>query len=241
VLVTGLPGIGKTSLGYSVAGRLGLGTPLRWNINSQTTLRDGLYIYDAVAHLGATRATGGRDIDAARSIGDYISLGPLGCAMLPSDRPRMLIVDEIDKANFDLAHDLLHVFEEGGFDIPELARLPGMASIHGTSASGDPCRVDVKAGRIITRHHPVVVITSNGVREFPEAFRRRCVELKLVRPPAERLRAIVANQLGDAAADEGLLEVENALKDQATDVVLQTLFLRGAGASVEDVAVVLKR
>ena len=48
LLVEGPPGSGKSSLGAAVALELGLGPVLMWPINSRTTLRDGLYRYDAL-------------------------------------------------------------------------------------------------------------------------------------------------------------------------------------------------
>jgi hypothetical protein len=45
-------------------------------------------------------------------------------AAQPKKRPRVLLIDEIDKSDVDLPNDLLNVFEEGGFEIPELSRLP---------------------------------------------------------------------------------------------------------------------
>ncbi|NJN24039.1 MAG: hypothetical protein HC810_06115 [Acaryochloridaceae cyanobacterium RL_2_7] len=42
---------------------------------------------------------------------------------MPSKRPRVLLIDEIDKGDIDLPNDLLCLFEEGGFNIKELARL----------------------------------------------------------------------------------------------------------------------
>ncbi|MFF4484764.1 hypothetical protein ACFY1A_48585 [Streptomyces sp. NPDC001520] len=45
---------------------------------------------------------------------------------------------------------------------------------------------------------PVVVITSNGERDFPPAFLRRCLQLRLPDPDADRLAAIVAAHLGRA-------------------------------------------
>src|SRR5262245_8207056 len=48
LLVTGAPGLGKSTLAYSIAWCLSLGAPLRWEINSRTTLQEGLYTYDAV-------------------------------------------------------------------------------------------------------------------------------------------------------------------------------------------------
>src|SRR5579859_2188910 len=43
LLVTGRPGVGKSTLAYSVAWELGLGRVLRWPINSSSSLKDGLY------------------------------------------------------------------------------------------------------------------------------------------------------------------------------------------------------
>jgi hypothetical protein len=56
ILVTGRPGVGKSSLAYNIAWAMDLGPPLRWEINSQSTLQDGLYTYDAVEHLRATQS-----------------------------------------------------------------------------------------------------------------------------------------------------------------------------------------
>ena len=58
LLVTGRPGTGKTSLTYAVAHELGLEPVLRWSITSRTTLKDGLYHYDAIARLQDTPQAG---------------------------------------------------------------------------------------------------------------------------------------------------------------------------------------
>src|SRR5205807_37026 len=96
---------------------------LRWSINSRSTLQEGLYHYDALARL---RDANLEQLDKTRAevdIGRYLKLGPLGTALLPSSRPRVLLIDEIDKSDIDLPNDLLHVFEEGSYEIPELLRL----------------------------------------------------------------------------------------------------------------------
>jgi len=102
---------------------------------SESILRDGLYRYDAIGHLQEANL---REIEAGHQhgvpskpskpskpvdISSYIRLGPLGTALLPVERPRVLLVDELDKSDIDLPNDLLDVFEEGEFMIQEIARL----------------------------------------------------------------------------------------------------------------------
>ena len=110
LLVTGQPGVGKSTLAYSVAYELGLGLVLRWPITSRSTLLDGLYHYDAIGRLQEvslrreTVAGGlsGEDSDTPLpDIGTYVRLGPLGTALLPQRRPRVLLIDEIDKSDVD--------------------------------------------------------------------------------------------------------------------------------------------
>jgi MoxR-like ATPase len=236
LLVTGLPGLGKSSLAYHIAHCLELGPPLRWEIGSRTTLREGLYDYDAVSHLRA--AQGNKEAP----IGEFITLGPLGTALLPTARPRVLLVDELDKASYDLPNDLLHVFEEGHFAIRELIREGTQRVTPWDPQERDPVeQVEVDDGLVQTLHHPVVVITSNNEREFPPAFLRRCVQLDLKAPDPKRLKQIVSTQLKnfENADFESALET---LKGEATDVVLQAAFLQVAcGAEIEEAADVLRR
>ncbi|MFI8306665.1 AAA family ATPase [Streptomyces sp. NPDC085927] len=215
LLVTGPPGSGKSTLAYQIAHELRLGRVLYWPISSRTTLQQGLYAYDAIGRVqdtavlrtstkpaGTTTAptdTPGH-LTEPHSIGDYIVLGPLGTALLPRERPRVLLVDELDKSDMDLPNDLLSVFEEGAYAIPELVR----AREREVSVLTEDAhvRAPVVEGRVQCREFPVVVVTSNGEREFPPAFLRRCLRLALPVPGPEALAAMVAAHFSAEVAEE---------------------------------------
>ena len=235
LLVTGKPGSGKSTLAYAIARELKLGEVLHWPINSRTTLNDGLYHYDAIARLrDANLASANRKLANAdpEDIGRYLSLGPLGTALLPADRPRVLLIDEIDKSDMDFPNDLLHVFEEGKFVIPELKRRGTTESVEilPWQAEDDNQRVAITAGQVQCTTFPVVVITSNRDRELPPPFLRRCIQLKLEEPSPERLRDIVAAHLGqlDKEVVTPILEQFIEGREQgtlATDQLLNAMYL----------------
>ena len=229
LLVQGEPGIGKSSLAYYLASVLGLGQPLVWAINSRTSLKDGLYHYDAVGHLGAIKQEKDLTID------NFISLQPLGLAMYPWRTPRVLLIDELDKASYDLPNDLLHILEEGFFSIPELKRQKKPEepenkknkefSIWGKSKYED--KLKLNSERIEMYHPPVIVITSNKEREFSDAFKRRCVILDLEQHSEGAIRKILKRHFGEEKYQEFKEEdIRTLLNSGKTpDQVIQALFL----------------
>lgn len=83
-----------------------------------------------------------------------------------------------------------------------------------------------------------MVITSNGEREFPPAFLRRCLRLDLPDPDEERLRAIVAAHLGADALPrvDDLVRAflaRRAPGELATDQLLNAAFLRLGGVDLD--------
>ena len=190
LLVTGSPGTGKSSLAYLIARELGLGPVLRWPITSKSSLKDGLYLYDAI---GRVQAAGVRPDDVSEfDIGDYIHLGPLGTALLPDDLPRVLLIDEVDKGDIDLPNDLLNVFEDGEYDIPELARMAKRQPDITVLTADRGGSAEVNGGVVRCREFPIIIMTSNGEREFPPAFLRRCLRLHFGKPDYEQLGSMVA-------------------------------------------------
>ncbi len=83
-----------------------------------------------------------------------------------SERPSVLLVDEIDKADPELEAFLLEVLADYAVSIPEL----------GTFRAKTP---------------PRVVLTSNAARDLSDALRRRCLHLHIDYPSPERELAIV--------------------------------------------------
>ncbi|MFG2818485.1 AAA family ATPase [Kitasatospora sp. NPDC048365] len=235
LLVTGDPGVGKSTLADAVARELRLGPVLRWSINSRTALRDGLYRYDSLGRLedaGLARHQLDAGVPAAPAdLGRYVSLGPLGTALAPYSLPRVLLIDEIDKSDLDLPNDLLDVFEEGGFEIPELTRAADQQpTVAVRPFDGGPA-IPVTRGAVQCRHFPFVILTSNGEREFPPAFLRRCIRLHLpsAHEDRDRLRAIVEAHLpgADAAAETAIdaFLSRAATGELATDQLLNAVYL----------------
>jgi MoxR-like ATPase len=228
LLITGKPGAGKSSLANAIAHELRLGEVLEWPITTRANLQEGLYRYDAIA-----RAQEKRPLE---EIGSYIKLGPLGTALLPTERPRVLLIDEIDKCDIDLPNDLLHVFEKGWFEIPELVRLPDThqeikVRSHDSRSKDDV--VTIKHGRVRCRgrQFPIVVLTSNGERDFPPAFLRRCIRLDIVEPSEKKLAQIVRAHLGKTE-EKRTNELIAAFfvkrrdeKELATDQLLNAVYL----------------
>lgn len=241
LLVTGKPGIGKSTLAYAMAHELKLGPVLLWAINSRSTLQDALYRYDAIGRLQEAhlREKQGSDDDSEPiDIGDFIRLGPLGTALLPSQRPRVLLIDEIDKSDIDLPNDLLNIFEEGTFEIPDLVRLKAQNDQRPQTANqvhthDGLMRASIVGGHVTCNAFPIVVLTSNGEREFPAPFLRRCIRLHINPPNDEKLNRIVKSHFGELDPDleEQYVELisdflgrRNA-NELATDQLLNAIYL----------------
>ncbi|MCP3142516.1 AAA family ATPase [Pyxidicoccus xibeiensis] len=89
---------------------------------------------------------------------------------LLSERPALLLVDEIDKADPEFEAFLLEVLSDNAVTIPEL-------------------------GTFRAKHIPRVVLTSNAARELSDALKRRCLHLHIDFPDRERELRIVKSRL----------------------------------------------
>jgi len=158
LLLEGEAGCGKTRLASAVAYELGL--PLyRWDVRSTSKAKDGLYNYDAVLRLHDVQAQNvqpGMKRQPSDPTG-YRNWGALGDAFRVDDRPAVVLIDEIDKADLDFPNDLLAVLDE-----------PWAFEVIETGETGDD--------KIKAAHVPIVIITSNKEKgDLPEPFLRRCI------------------------------------------------------------------
>ncbi|MFN5728209.1 MAG: AAA family ATPase [Pseudanabaena sp.] len=216
LLLEGEAGCGKTRLASDVAYDLGL--PLyRWDIRSDTKAQEGLYTYDAILRLHDVQT---REVnpDAKRNPSDatkYRDFGALGKAFLVADRPAVVLIDEIDKADVDFPNDLLAVLDDPwSFEVRETQEPP-----------------------IIAKHKPIVIITTNKEKSnLPAPFLRRCI-YHFVEFPKDKLKEIVeihyqvkkekapSANLIDAAVSRftAIREAQNLFKSPGTSEFLDWL------------------
>lgn len=234
LLITGRPGVGKSSLAHAVAYQLQLGPVIEWRITTRSTLVEGLYSYDAVGRIEQVNLLRmGRGSASPPDIGDYLRLGPLGTALYPRNQPCVLLVDEIDKSDLDLPNNLLHVFEDGWFEIPELMRIARKQPTV-TVMGWDDQPLTIEGGKVRCKAFPFVIFTSNGERDFPPAFLRRCLRLTVQQPTREALLPIVlAHFKGQEELLNRAIPVIDAFlalrddekRDLSTDQLLNAVFL----------------
>ncbi|MBC7134256.1 AAA family ATPase [Oceanibaculum nanhaiense] len=161
LLVKGEPGTGKTVLAHEVARSLGLDL-IEWHVKSTTKAQQGLYEYDAVSRLRDSQLGDAK----VKDIANYIRRGKLWEAFV-AERPTVLLIDEIDKADIEFPNDLLLELDRMEFFVYETGEV-------------------VKAAR-----RPIVIITSNNEKELPDAFLRRCFFHYIRFPDAETMTDIV--------------------------------------------------
>jgi MoxR-like ATPase len=95
-------------------------------------------------------------------------------------------------------------------------------------------KVNIRGGRITCQEFPLVILTSNGERDFPPAFLRRCLRLNMRDPDRVQLERIINahlqhcnfsdKQVSDLV--DGFLQRRDKGREQlSTDQLLNALFM----------------
>jgi MoxR-like ATPase len=183
LLTEGPAGVGKTELAKGIAGATGREL-IRLQCYEGLDETKALYEWEYAKQLLYTQllrdklqetlaSTTSLSAAADRLAGEedvffsmrFLLQRPLLKAIL-SEKPAVLLIDEIDRADAEFEAFLLEVLSDFQVSVPELGTLSAV-------------------------HRPLVVLTSNNTRELSEALKRRCLYLFIDYPSIEQEMAVV--------------------------------------------------
>jgi MoxR-like ATPase len=168
VLVEGPAGVGKTELAKALASYLGrelVRLQCYEGLDEAKALYEWNYRKQLLRIQAEASDTGWEAVQEDIFGEEFLLARPLMSA-IASEEPVVLLIDEIDKTDQEFEAMLLEVLSDFQISIPEL-------------------------GRVQSRTHPVVLLTSNNSRELTEALKRRCLYLWLDYPELEHELEIV--------------------------------------------------
>ena len=179
LFLEGEAGVGKTEIARSLA--LALGTDLiRLQCYEGLDINQSVYEWNHARQMLEIRlmeATGSIDQESAsKDLFDerFLIKRPLLQAIDQNrDRPAVLLIDELDRADEEFEGFLLELLADFQITIPEI-------------------------GTYTTDHPPIVLITSNRTREIHDALKRRCLYHWVEYPDYQKELQIVTTRLPDA-------------------------------------------
>lgn len=207
ILIEGPAGVGKTDLAASM-GRF-LDVPLN-RLQCYEGLDEGKALYEwkygkQLLYTQLLKEKLGEVMDGATSLSaafdkltsfedlffseTFLEPRPLLTAM-QQDQGSILLIDEIDKSDEEFEAYLLEILSDYQVTVPEI-------------------------GTIQAQVPPLVILTSNNIRELGDALKRRCLHLYIDFPDPKRERAIVQARVPDVSADllKQLVNFVHSLRD----------------------------
>ena len=181
LFLEGEPGVGKTELAKAAAGLLGTSL-LRLQCYEGLDTASALYEWDYPRQIMALRlaeAAGEKPRADTLYRDEFLLKRPLLQALLPDplhpDTPRVLLIDEIDRADEPFEAFLLELLSDFQVSIPEF-------------------------GTVRAQVIPLVNMTSNRTREVHDALKRRCLYQWIGYPDKARELQIVAQRAPETSA-----------------------------------------
>ncbi len=175
LFLEGEAGVGKTELGKVLAAMLKTNL-IRLQCYEGLDASHALYEWNYPKQLlriklGEATSSSIESIDKELFSEPYLIRRPLLEAITADgDRPPVLLIDEVDRADEEFEAFLLEVLSDFQITIPEL-------------------------GTLHARQQPFVVVTSNRTREVHDALKRRCLYLWIDYPDFEREYEILQAKL----------------------------------------------
>lgn len=171
LLLEGEAGVGKTEVAKALADVHG--TPLiRLQCYEGLDRAESLYEWNYQRQLLAiqARTASGNSVSEGDIFSERFLLERPLLQAIRQERPPVLLIDEIDRADEEFEAFLLELLSDYQVTIPEF-------------------------GTIKARSIPYVVLTSNATREISDALRRRCLYHYVDYPSVEREAAILQRRL----------------------------------------------
>ena len=179
LFLEGEAGVGKTEVAKVLASGLGRDL-IRLQCYEGLDVNHAVYEWNYARQLLEIRlleAAGQVDREAVSKelfTEDFLIKRPLLQAIEPSrDKPPVLLIDEIDRADEEFEGFLLELLSDFQITIPEI----------GTFRGDSP---------------PIVVITSNRTREVHDALKRRCLYFWIDYPDFQKEQQIVVSKMPEA-------------------------------------------
>jgi MoxR-like ATPase len=179
LLLEGDAGVGKTAVAHALAAWLG-GPLIRLQCYEGIEASQALYEWDHARQLlhlraaevaGTARGADVGDLEADLHHERFLNRRPLLQSFgSVGEAPRVLLIDEVDRADGEFEAMLLELLSEWTVTIPEL-------------------------GTIRAEVPPVAVLTSNRTRDVHDALKRRCLYHWVDHPDLDREIAVVSRHV----------------------------------------------
>ena len=214
LLLEGNPGVGKTQIAYILSEYLGYDL-IRLQCYEGLDVNNAIYEWNYQKQLLAIKIheSGTKSEKEKEDMifgKEYLLERPLLKA-IASDKPSVLLLDEIDRSDEEFEAFLLELLSEFQISIPEL-------------------------GTIKSKNRPIVILTSNRSRELSDALKRRCLyhwvdypsmdkEMKIIKKHQPDIESKLAEQIA-----EHIQKIRNLKLDKTPGVAETIDWAKGIAA-----------